>query len=114
MPKPEKIYPIRLVGTHSYGEAIRRAGVADIVTLLRETGNPHDEDAIVAVDSDARTLGYIARDSWLRRAIVEEGRGCRAMVRAMPAGDALGAWMTIDVTLDDTAPIGTRDYVAAD
>ena len=114
MPKPEKAYPIRLVGTRSYATAISFASIGDAATILRERGNPYDVDALVVVDGDGETLGYIPRDNWVRRAIVGEGRGARATVSEVTIGTDGLAGMTIFVTLDDDAPIGGRDFVPAD
>lgn len=108
MPKPVKAYPVRLVGTRSYPAAIARAAIGDVVQLLAEDGNPYDRDAIVVVDGDGATLGYISRDNWLRGALTGEGRGARAVV------DGLDGGMTIAVTLTDGGTIGRRDFVAAD
>lgn len=115
MPKPEKTYPVRLVGTRSYQAAIARAAVGDPVAILHETGNPHDADALVVVDGAGDALGYIPRSSWLRRALVEEGRGCRAIVRTLATAEATdeweaGIWATINVTLTDDGAISARAY----
>jgi hypothetical protein len=113
MAGPEKAYPVRLAGTRSYFAAIGRATAGDAVTVLREAGNPYDADALVVVDGDGSTLGYIPRDNWLRRALVDEGKGCRATVEDREAVSA-AVWMTIAVTLTDDAPIGGRDFAPAD
>jgi hypothetical protein len=107
MPKPVKAYPIRLAGTRSYAAAIAAAAIGDVVQLLAEDGNPYDADAIVVVDGDGATLGYVPRDNWLRGALTGEGRGARAMI------DGLDGGMTITVTLTDDGAIGRRDFVAA-
>lgn len=114
MPTPEKAYPVRLVGTRSYAAAIKLGRLLDTVTILRETGNPYDADALVVVDGDGQTLGYIPRDNWVRRAIVDEGRGARAVIESVTIGAAGIAGMTIFVTLTDDGAIGTRDFVPAD
>lgn len=114
MPKPEKAYPVRLVGTRNYAAAIKRARIFDAAAILREVGNPHDADALVVVDGDGATLGYIPRDNWVRRAIVDEGRGGRAVIESVTIGADGIAGMTIFVTLTDDAPIGEREFVPAD
>lgn len=118
MPKPEKAYPVRLVGTRSYVDAIARARSGDRVAILRERGNPYDAEALVAVNADGETLGYIPRDNWLRRALVDEGRGCRAVVDELvvnlPRVGEGSVQMTLFVTLVDNGPIGERDFVLAD
>lgn len=114
MPKPEKAYPIRLAGTRSYQRAIARAAEGDAAAVLRENGNPYDPDALVVVDADGETLGYIPRASWLRGALLDEGKGARAAVETVSAGADGVAGVTIAVTLTDDGGVGTRDFVAAD
>lgn len=109
MPKPVKAYPIRLVGTRSYGVAVGRAAVGDPAHIVREDGNPFDADALAVVDGDAQTLGYIPRDSWLRRALIEEAKGAVAVIAAVEAGG-----ITLSVTLFDDGPIASRGFVPAD
>ncbi|HMO74553.1 MAG TPA: HIRAN domain-containing protein [Sphingopyxis sp.] len=109
MPKPVKSYPVRLAGTRSYAMAVGWAMAGDAVQLLREPDNPFDADAIVAVDGAGRTLGYVPRDNWLRRALVDEGRGAAATV----AESELGG-LALSVTLTGDGPIGARDFVPAD
>lgn len=109
MPKPEKAYPVRLAGTRSYAAAVGWAVEGDPVHILRERGNPYDPDALAVVDGDGRTLGYVPRDNWVRRALVDEGRGARARVTESDLGG-----LKIAVTLNDDGAIGERDFVPAD
>lgn len=109
MPKPVKAYPIRLVGTRSYAMAVGRAAAGDAAQLLCEDGNPFDQDAIVAVDGEGDTLGYVPRESWLHRALIEEEKGAAAIVEAAEDGG-----ITLSVMLADDGPIGRRDFAAAD
>lgn len=109
MPKPVKAYPIRLAGTRSYALAVNEAVVGDRASILRETGNPFDTEALVVVDGNARTLGYIPRGSWLRRALIEEEKGAIAIVEAAEDGG-----VTLSVTLTDDGPIASRGFVPAD
>lgn len=114
MPKPVKAYPVRLAGTRSYQRAIARAAAGDVAELLRENGNPHDADALVVVDGDGQTLGYVPRDSWLRGALLDEGRGGRATIETISDGADGVAGVTIAVMLTDDGAIGERDFVPAD
>lgn len=108
MPKPEKAYPVRLAGTMSYAGAVTGAGAGDPVRILHETGNPYDPEALVVVDAFDQVLGYIPRGNWVRRALVDEGRGCRATIEAAEDGG-----VTIAVVLTDEGAIGSRDYLPA-
>ncbi len=108
MPKPAKPYPIRLVGTRNYLAAIAAIGEGDVVQVRRENGNPHDPDALVVLDNDGARLGYIQRDSWLKRALIDEEKGCHAKVEAIEAG----AGVTIAVLLTGNGPIGDWEWAA--
>ena len=110
MPKPAKAYPVRLAGARSYQAAIAAASLDDAVQLLREPGNPHDPDAIAVVDALGETLGYIPRDNWVRRAIVDEGKGARATIETLSDGEDGIVGVTIAITLTGDGIIGMRDY----
>lgn len=113
MPKPEKAYPVRLAGARSYQAAIGRAAEGDPVLILREYDNPHDPDALAVEDANAATLGYIPRDSWLRGALIDEGKGARARIETLSGGEDGITGVTIAVTLTADGPIGGRDYAQA-
>lgn len=82
-----KRYPVGLVGESNYQQAIRAMKVGDPVWLEREPDNPHDPAAIRVVDCDDNVLGYIPRDHWLKRAMIEEGRECPAKIKEIHGGD---------------------------
>lgn len=103
LPRPAKTYPVRLAGTRSYAAALASAAVGDVVMLLCEDGNPFDPDALAIVTADGALLGYVPRDSWLRRAVLEDRRGVAARIEGLDGG------ATIAVTLTDDQP-GRRIY----
>lgn len=111
MLRPSKSYPARLAGVRSYQAAIGEAAVGDAVELLAEPDNPHDDRALAVVDRAGRTLGYLHRDSWLRGALIDEGRGARAAIGALGRGEAGIVTVEIVVTLTGDGPIGTRRFV---
>lgn len=103
----QKTYSVPLVGVSQYQHAIAAVGEGEAVQLLREPDNPHDEEAIAAV-CHGDTIGYIGRDSWLRRAIIDEGRGCRAQILSVHRGlDAVGVSLSVQLTNE---AIGERNY----
>lgn len=73
-------YRVGIVGESNYQPAVRRCRVGDPVSLVREHGNSHDDQAIAVLSSAGQTIGYLGRDSWLREAILEEGKGCVASI----------------------------------
>lgn len=96
-----KIYPVGLVGESQYQSEIRNCSEGEPVRICHETGNPHDELALRCETRDGTVIGYIARSSWVRRALHEEGRGCAATIKSIAsAGDGLFG-VVIDVTLTD-------------
>lgn len=102
-------YRVGLVGESKYQKAIRRCGEGDDVELLHEPDNPFDQLAIAAVSERGDTIGYIGRDSWLRDAIHDQGKGCAAKIRSINGG-ALGLLgVVIDVELCG-GPIGKRRF----
>lgn len=106
----QKTYSVPLVGVSQYQHAIAAVGEGEAVQLLREPDNPHDEEAIAAV-CHGDTIGYVGRGSWLRRAIIDEGKGCCARILSVHRGlDAVG--VSLSVQLSDNL-VGERDYEGA-
>lgn len=95
-----KTYPLGLVGERNYQAAIALCRAGDIVEICREAGNPHDDRALRVEDLLGRTIGYIARDSWLRDRIHDEGRGCSATIKSIGAKDIglLGVVLNVALT----------------
>lgn len=85
-PPQEYVYMAGLVGEQHHAAAVSRCLVGEQVTLMHEQGNPHDGKALAAFSSRGERLGYIARDHWLRRAIMEDGDGCTAVIASMNPG----------------------------
>lgn len=102
-------YKVGLVGESNYQPAIRRCRAGDAVLIVHEIGNPYDDDALAAVDSAGRTIGYIGRDSWLRDAIHDEDRGCRAVIKSIDRSDGGALGVVLDVTLTDD-DLGVRNF----
>jgi hypothetical protein len=75
-----KQYFLGIVGEASYQPVIRQCAPGQRVHIVRETENPYDNEALAVTTDGGDTLGYIARDCWLRDAVHEEGRGCEATI----------------------------------
>ena len=73
-------YTVPLVGEQNYQSAVKRCRVGMPVELVCEPENPHDPKAIVAILPGGATLGYVPKDSFLQRAVHEEGKGAKARV----------------------------------
>lgn len=102
-------YMIGLVGEEDHAEAVAdlRAGMP--IWLQLEPGNPHDSSAIAAVDSQARVIGYIAPDSWLREAIYGGGAAFAARVLATDLGERGFREVVLEVEPSEI-PLGERRY----
>lgn len=102
-------YPVGIVGESHYQAEIRSARVGDAVSLVQEIGNPYDPNAIAVVLRSGETIGYIARDTWVTRALIDEERGCDATITAIARSDGGALGVVLDVVLTDGV-IGRRAY----
>lgn len=66
-------YTVHLVGESNYQRAVAGLTAGQPVKLVPEPGNPHDPRAIKCVTRDNVTIGYVERDSWLTRVMIDEG-----------------------------------------
>ena len=76
-------YPVALVGTVHYQDELTRRSAGDPITIEHEPENPYDEGALAAVGPTGEVLGYVPRDSWLRAAVLEQGKGCSATIEGL-------------------------------
>jgi hypothetical protein len=94
-----KKYPVGIVGEASYQATIRRCSPGESVEIVHELHNPYDEFALAVVAETGSTIGYIARDCWLREAIHEEGRGCNATIKSINSGGSRTLGVVLDVVV---------------
>lgn len=92
-------YPVGLVGERNYQAAIARCAEGEPVGVLMELDNPYDELAIAVASVRGETIGYIARDSWLRDAVHGEGKGCRATIKSIERGESGHLGVVIEAQL---------------
>jgi hypothetical protein len=111
-PPPNKIYTARVVGEQYHAAALARCRVGDRVTLQRETGNPFDPHALAVVSPADQVIGHIAKDNWLRRAIVEDGKGCDAQITGFYAAPGGHRKVNVAVVMNNVPPL-TRPWRAA-
>lgn len=93
-------YPVGLSGESSYQDAIRRGRKGQPVQVLHEADNPYDKKALVVLAENGDRLGYIPKSSWLRDAVHDEGKGCRAAIRSVERGGKGLYGVVIEVRLD--------------
>lgn len=80
-------YSVSLVGESHYQDAIEFLFVGERVSLVHEPTNRYDKRAVKAVTSDGDTIGYVERDSWLTRLIVDDGKEAYAEVERIIGGE---------------------------
>lgn len=108
-----KSYSIRLVGTSHYPAAIMACAPGDRIALRRQPDNPHDDQAIVALNPRGATIGYVPGDSWLRRAVQRDGHGCDAWIEkkfASADGDNIGVGILVQLT---RGPMAAQPFPAS-
>ncbi|SNS53770.1 HIRAN domain-containing protein [Sphingomonas laterariae] len=106
-----KLYPVGIVGERNYQSAIKRCRQGERVYICHEPDNPYDDLALKVETGGGQTIGYIARTSWLRDAIHEEGRGCTATILSIAAGDAGALGVVLNVALSDD-DVRERSYAS--
>lgn len=106
-----KVYPLGLVGESHCQDAITQCFAGERVYVCHELGNPFDEMALKVETAGGAKLGYIAKSSWLRGAIHEEGRGVTAVIKSIERVEGGQMGVVLDVTLTDD-DIRQRYYAA--
>jgi len=81
-------YTVHLVGEANFQAAIRGIRAGTPVKLTPEPENPHDPRAIKAVVNGTDTIGYVERDSWLTRVMIDEGTSVASRVHEVIGGEA--------------------------
>lgn len=91
-------YLASLVGESHHQNVIARCAAGDAVLVMHEADNSYDKRALI-VYAAAGQLGYLPRDSWLHRAVFEEGKGVAATIHATGAGERglLGVQLEVEV-----------------
>lgn len=125
-PKEPERYKIGLRGESNYQPAIRQLSVGDPIRLQHEPHNPHDRDAIAALDGKGQHIGYVPRDSWVTRAMLDEHKSVTASVATVDASGigilgvvldvVLGppTWQKADFEPVDTATVALAPSVQSD
>ncbi len=96
-----KVYQLGIVGESNYQDAICQCIEGERVYVCHEPDNPYDDLALKVETAGGRTIGYVAKSSWLRRAIHDEGRGVTCTIRSLGRGDGDIVGVVLDVTLTD-------------
>lgn len=96
-----------IVGESHYQAEIRKCSVGEQVEIVREPDNAHDADAVVVKSSRGRTIGYLARDSWLRKVVHKGKEPVRAWIESIGTGKSkmLGVVLTVTIGEEPAEPI---------
>lgn len=109
-----KTYPVGIVGEASYQTSIGRCSAGQRVHIVHEPDNPYDKLALAVVTADGLTIGYVARESWLRDAVHEEGSGCEAAIKEISSAGPGKLGIVLDVRLcDDDIAVRTFNRPSA-
>ena len=109
-------YTVHLVGEASYQAAIAKVSKGDRVTIEPEPDNPYDPRALRCADVTGETIGYIERDSWLTRAIIDQKTPVTARIEEIIGGvkgkPTRGVVLTV-LTGADARPAGAANKPAS-
>ena len=110
-----KSYPLSVVGEsfrNSDGTSrqaeIKRCRIGELVTLIRDPTNRHDDKAVMVISARGRQIGFTSRDyQWLAERI-DEGVPVTACIAAIGAGGAgaLGVVISVRIGADTDEPDG--------
>lgn len=78
-----RLYPVGVVGESNYQPAIRRTRVGQPVSFKHEPSNKYDRRAIMVTSSNGELIGYLPRESWLHRVMLDEGQQVSARIKAI-------------------------------
>lgn len=82
-PPPEierRVYRANVVGESYRQPAIAKAKVGEPIRFLHDVNNAYDARAIMVVTPRDEQIGFLPRDGWLTRALLDEERGYEASI----------------------------------
>jgi len=98
-------YRVGLVGEANYQQAIKRGRVGVPVDLVHEPENPHDSTAISARIPGGGIIGYVPRDNWIKRAMLDEQWTIRARIGAIQGEEHGNLGVVLDLVMLDDAEV---------
>jgi len=84
--------------------------IGERVAILHQLENPADARTLLVRNANGHNIGFIGRNSWLHRAVIDEGRGARAVIKDLYTGQAGYRRVVIAVELVP-GPIETCTYI---
>ncbi len=105
-------YTVHLVGEANYQAAIANLSTGDPVTIEPEPDNPYDPRALRCADMTGATIGYIERDSWLQRAMIDQNTPVAASIEEIIGGvkgkPSRGVVLTVLTGADARSPTSSN------
>lgn len=79
-PAPPRPYSVGIVGESHRQPAIARTRVGERVTIVHDSRNVHDRRAMAVMNARGEQIGFLPRDGWLTRALLDEQKTCQSRV----------------------------------
>ena len=116
-PQPEKrrakSYRVGLVGEQFHQDTVADLEVGSPIAIHHEVGNPHDVEALVALDKHQRIVGYVSKNSWLLGAVHDQKKSCIAKINSITRDEKGGDFDHVVLMVDLVPePISTVAYSA--
>ena len=97
------VYSVNIVGESKYQDAVRRCVVGEKVRLRTEIDNPHDNNAVAVETMRGAKIGYLPRDSFLRRLIFVEAKAIGAELERRTGDKTTSFGIVLSVTTTEVA-----------
>lgn len=99
-------YPVGLVGEQFCQSCISSTKVGEVVDVFLESGNPHDDFAIVVRSRGSKSgrLGYVPKDSFLHRVFHEQNQSVAAAITKLERGQRGFVQVVMLVSILDEPP----------
>lgn len=101
-PRSNGPYYVNIVGESYWQDEIARCSVGEEVILAHDTNNSHDPRAIAVVGPRYERIGFLPRDGWLTRALIDEKHSYKATISDLhqASGERLHIAVVLSVNLD--------------
>lgn len=100
-PAPPRKYTVGIAGESHRQPAIARTTVGERVSITHDSSNAFDRRAMAVLNARGEQIGFLPRDGWLTRALLDEQKGCDACVAEIhrPAAGRPHAAVVLEVVL---------------
>lgn len=110
-------YTVHLVGEANFHDVVSRLASGMAAKLVPEPTNEHDPRAIKAITASGETIGYVEKESWLTRAMLDDHTPVASRIMEIIGGDAAkpsrGVVLEVLTGPEATAALGRSAVVSA-